>query len=82
MTIEQFNKAKSCFERKQRVDGIIGDLDSNRLKPGTFYFKPNSYHDDQINLQCPPEIKQQIFTLLINHYIALRDQINEEIANI
>lgn len=82
MTIEQFNKAKSCFSRKEKIEDILKTWNENKLKSGWLYFKANSYIDHQVNLQCPPNLQKSIFDLLIGYYTNIKNEIDAEIENI
>lgn len=82
MTQEQFNKAKNCFDRKNRVEEMLEKLDKYKLRQGNLYFKDANYSTDQINLQCPPSLLRQIFDLVINYYTDIKDEIDKEIENI
>lgn len=82
MTIEQFNKAKSCFSKKEEVENILKKLNENKLKSGQFYFRSLGYGDKELNLECPPNLVETIFQLIIDHYTDLKTEIDNEIENI
>lgn len=82
MTIEQFNKAKSCFSRKEKVEDILVKLNENKSKSGSLYFKSSSYGDREINLECPVNLMQSVFQLIIDYYMSVKLNIDTEIENI
>lgn len=82
MTIEQFNKAKSCFSRKEKVEDILAKLNKNKSKSGSLYFKSSDYSDREINLDCPVNLIPDIFQLIIDYYTGVKTAIDTEIENI
>lgn len=82
MTIEQFNKAKSCFSRKEKVEDILQKLTEYKSKSGSLYFKSSSYGDKEINLDCPANLMQNVFQLIIDYYTSVKTDIDTEIENI
>ena len=82
MTIEQFNKAKNCFSRKEKVEDILSKLNENKSKSGSLYFKSSSYGDREINLDCPVNLIQNVFQLIIDYYTDVKTEIDNEIENI